>query len=171
MSLLRNVITISITHFQSEKCYRKFRVIMKSQVVVNFDYSVLGIFSCMNNALKTLVYKFYVENALYSDFERFPLIFGRWIRIRSPFLAVWFEFCTVASFAFLRVKIYIFELFSKFIIFKNLSFFNMKRKWNLEQFAKKNHRNRTNGSRDIAPRSGKIIEISRFFSKFFLFSP
>ena len=30
---------------------------------------------------------------------------------------------------------------------------------------KKNHRNRTNGSRDIAPQSGKIIEISRFFSK------
>ena len=32
------------------------------------------------------------------------------------------QFCV-----FFRVKIYIFDLFSKFIIFKNLSFFNMKR--------------------------------------------
>ena len=42
------------------------------------------------------------------------------------FLAVGSEFCTVASFAFFRVKIYIFKLFSKFIILKNLSFFKMK---------------------------------------------
>ena len=26
----------------------------------------------------TLVYKMYVENAIYSGFDRFPLIFGLW---------------------------------------------------------------------------------------------
>ena len=76
---------------------------------------------------KQLHCKICVENALYSEFDGFPLIFGRLIQIRSPFLTIGFEFCTVASFAFFSVKIYIFELFSKFIIFKNLTLFNMGR--------------------------------------------
>ena len=43
----------------------------------------------------------------------------------------------------------------------------MKFRWVCE----KNHRNRTSGSRDIAPQSEKIIEFSRFFSKkFFIFT-
>ena len=68
--------------------------------------------------------------------NRFPLNFGRWIRIRSPFSAIRSEFSAVASFAFFRVKIYIFERFSKFIIFKNLFFFYINRESNLQEFAK-----------------------------------
>ena len=40
---------------------------------------------------------FFLKNALYLVFDWIPLILGRWFRIRSPFSAIWSEFCSVAS--------------------------------------------------------------------------
>ena len=56
------------------------------------------------------------------------------------------------------------------IFFENLKnsetfFFVIGKRIKLSAVCKKNHRNRTNGSGDIAFRSKKIIEISRLFKK------
>ena len=70
------------------------------------------------------------------NFSRKCPLFGFWLisnnfgplipNPKSVFgCVVWSLHC--CQFCVFRVKIYIFELFSKFIIFKNLSFFNMKR--------------------------------------------
>ena len=44
-------------------------------------------------------------------FDWFPLILGRWFRIRSPFWAIWSEFCNVARFVFFRLENQICEIF------------------------------------------------------------
>ena len=121
--------------------------------------------------MMTLVYKIFLKNALYLVFDWFPLILGRWFRIRSLFSDVWSEFCTVASFVFFSVENLHFELFSKCIIFKNLLFFNMKREYNFQQFAKR--------LMEIGPMVRKILylkakNISKFrdfFKNFFFTFP
>ena len=65
----------------------------------------------------TLVYKIFLKNALYLVFNWFPLIFGCWFRIWSPFLAIWSKFCSVASFRFFGLENQIFEIFKNLAIF------------------------------------------------------
>ena len=58
----------------------------------------------------TLVYKIFLKNALYLVIDWFPIILGRWFPIRSLFLAMWSEFCSVASFVFFGLENQIFEI-------------------------------------------------------------
>ena len=105
--------------------------------------------------LITLVYKIFLKNALYLVFNWFPLILGRWFRIRSPFLAVWSEFCSVASFVFFGLENQIFEIFENlanfFLKISNI-FLKTIKLWTI---CKKNFWNRPIGSGDIACQSSK----------------
>ena len=65
----------------------------------------------------TLVYKFFLKNALYWVFNWFPLILGRWFRMRSPFFTIRSEFCSVASFVFSGSKIKLSKFSKIWLIF------------------------------------------------------
>ena len=125
-----------------------------------------GVYSCYI----TLVYKIFLKNALYLVFDWFPLILGRWFRIRSPFLAVWSEFCSVASFVFFGLENQIFEIFENlanfFLKISNI-FLKTIKLWTI---CKKNFWNRPIGSGDIACQSSKKrqnLKIFEIFRKIF----
>ena len=88
-----------------ESLFRSLRV----RIDTKFSFYVL--FWSVIKSKISLVYKIFLKNALYLVFNWFQLILGRWFRIRSPFSAVWSEFCSVASFVFFGLENQIFEIF------------------------------------------------------------
>ena len=94
---------------------RRFRVLRESLgMVTNMRYFNQHTITIIITI--TLVYKIFLKNALYSVFNWFPLILGRWFRIRSPFSAVWLEFCSAASFVFFGLQNQILENWAIFFL-------------------------------------------------------